>query len=205
MLATTPTNLSRQDMILLAMLDLSGSTSKNLKYEDIVVKLFKLFPEHFQLRGYPNYPDSGDLVHKPLYTTLKTKGYVKAANKIFSLTPLGINTAKHITGDEKDESETSGGRFSRPTLAEIERLKKTEGFKLFTGGQMEDIVETDLYSHLGANVRMSPSEFKGRVSVVESALDESKKQDSLDGMLPKLREYHAFLLKRFEDVLQGFK
>ena len=39
--------------ILVAMHDLSGGTTKSLKYEDIVVRAFEMFPEEFALRGYP--------------------------------------------------------------------------------------------------------------------------------------------------------
>ena len=46
-----------------------GHTSA-LKYEDIVVKAFELYPEEFALRGYSQYPDSSD-IHKPLYGPLK--------------------------------------------------------------------------------------------------------------------------------------
>src|SRR3989344_68634 len=88
--------LPRWQKILLAMYWLSKGTTENLKYEDIVVELFKKFPETFHLRGYPQYPDSGDLIHKPLYSTLKPKGLVTSGNKMFALTSFGISIAEKI-------------------------------------------------------------------------------------------------------------
>ena len=48
------------------MFDLCGGQAKSLQYEDIVVASFKKCPEDFQLRGYPQYPDSSD-AHNQLF------------------------------------------------------------------------------------------------------------------------------------------
>src|ERR1043166_4572614 len=78
-------NHERPEKILVAMHRLSSGTTKMLKYEDIVVEAFKVFPDEFALRGYSQYPDSSD-VHKPLYGILKRNGLVRAAHKTFGLT-----------------------------------------------------------------------------------------------------------------------
>ena len=54
----TAQHRERPQMILVAMLRLSKGKARPLKYEDIVVEAFKLFPDEFALRGYPEYPDS---------------------------------------------------------------------------------------------------------------------------------------------------
>ena len=36
-------------------------------YEDIVVGLFKRYPEDFHLKGYPEYPDIADSIARTLY------------------------------------------------------------------------------------------------------------------------------------------
>jgi hypothetical protein len=71
--------LSKPQRILAVMFDLSNGKPKALPYEDIVVAAFKRYPEDFQLRGYPQYPDSSD-IHKPLYE-MKRAGLIRAANK----------------------------------------------------------------------------------------------------------------------------
>ena len=48
---------SKPEKILAVMFDLSKAESKALQYEDIVVEAFKRYPEDFQLRGYPHYPE----------------------------------------------------------------------------------------------------------------------------------------------------
>ena len=83
---------------------LSGGTSRALRYEDIVVKAFEMFPEDFALRGYPRYPDSSD-IHKPLYGPLKRAGHVLAGNKQFRLTQKGLDRARQLS--------TSGAKIEK--------------------------------------------------------------------------------------------
>src|ERR1017187_9591861 len=105
--------ISRPDKILLALHSLSDKTIRPCKYEDIVVKAFQLFPEDFQLRGYPQFPDSSD-IHKPLYGPLKRAGLVRAANKTFALTERGLTRATSLSGGAKNTgSDVSEKRLTR--------------------------------------------------------------------------------------------
>ena len=67
-----------------------------------------------------------------------------------------------------------------------------------------EIVEGDLYSHLGTNVRMSPSKFQGRLKVIETALRETEESHEQDTILPTLRKYHDFLIQKFQQTIRGF-
>ena len=58
-------HLSRPEKILSVMFTLAKGEPKALQYEDIVVAAFQRFPEDFQLRGYPQYPDSSDIQLRP--------------------------------------------------------------------------------------------------------------------------------------------
>src|SRR5690242_7249731 len=98
----------RPEKILIAMYELASNGAGFLKYEDIVVRAFEMFPEEFALRGYPQYPDSSD-IHKPLYGALKKNGWVRSSNKAFGLTPLGIERAERLAkgGDTGDKAAHS--------------------------------------------------------------------------------------------------
>ena len=50
--------LTKPQKILAIMYELCKGAPQALLYEDIVVAAFKKYPEDFQLRGYPEYPDS---------------------------------------------------------------------------------------------------------------------------------------------------
>ena len=161
----------RPDKILIAMRELSGGTGKSLKYEDIVVKAFTLFPSDFALRGYPQYPDSSD-IHKPLYGPLKRGGFVLAANKTFRLTPLGIERANDLA-DAQGESQANaknGIRLPRDQRLEIDRMLQSEAFKLHYNDRPDKILDTDFYGFVGCTVRTSPPDFEGRLSVTDQVL-----------------------------------
>ena len=93
-------NLSRGEKILLFLYEFGGGGRAKIRYEDIVVGLFKKYPHDFQLKGHAEYPDSGDMIHKPLYD-FKKKGYVNAENKIFSLTDRGVELARQLSSKGK--------------------------------------------------------------------------------------------------------
>src|SRR3990167_6618802 len=109
------TTLNRGEKILLFLYESEKDQKKRFVYEDIAVGLFKKYPDDFHLKGYPEYPDSSDSSQRLLYE-FKKKGYVSAANKIFSLTDNGIEFAK-VLSDRKSSivNETSFGRLSRAT------------------------------------------------------------------------------------------
>src|SRR5438105_4357540 len=120
--------LQRPEKIIVAMNLLSEGTMKSLRYEDIVVKAFELFPEEFALRGYPKYPDSSD-IHKPLYGPLKRSGYVLANNKQFRLTQKGLERAKELTTTGRRNEKPAVERLTRDKEIELERIYQTEAFR----------------------------------------------------------------------------
>ena len=178
--------------------------SRNLKFEDIVVNAFKKFPEDFHLRGYPEYPDSGDLVHKPLYDFRK-KGFLDANNKVFSFTERGLSFAKQISELIKGKSVASTARLSRYADREIERIRSTEGFRLFSRGENETVNDTDFYAYLGVTARTSKNDFLGRLNTVSAAIEElsgAKEKTELDNAIIR---YHEFLVNdKFKDVVDYF-
>ena len=66
-----PESLSMANKVLLALYRLSLTGRKRVRYEDVVVQVFQDYPGDFHLKGHPQFPDSGDTVHKPFMTTVK--------------------------------------------------------------------------------------------------------------------------------------
>jgi hypothetical protein len=166
---TLESMLERAEKILVAMYHLAQGTSP-LKYEDIVVKAFELFPHEFALRGYSQYPDSSD-IHKPLYGPLKRKGLVRSARKIFSLTEKGTELAKHLEAavPERDVGAPVE-RLDRGSKRELDRMLGSEAFRFFRNGQPEKILDTDFYRFVGSTVRTPRNDFLGRVNATADAI-----------------------------------
>lgn len=187
----------RWQKILATMFDLCGGQAKPLQYEDIVVEAFKKYPGDFQLRGYPQYPDSSD-VHKSLYDEMKKKGLVRSANKMFELTERGLEVAKQMF---HDSSVVNKDRLTIQENSEIERILNSAAFRFFQVRQANSILDTDFYDYLGATVRTSRGDFQGRLSNVKHAIQAhaEKRNDEISLALKKL---HEFLVERFKEEIE---
>lgn len=192
-------SLSRGEKILYVLYGLSGKSRKSIRYEDIVVKAFETYPDDFHLKGYPQYPESGDLVHKPLYD-FKKKGLLVAGNKMFALTEKGLVAAERIESAVTGKTVSNTERVTRDIEKEIGRVSKTPGFALFVNGEPEKIVDTDFFEYLGATVRTSRNDFLGRLNTLTDVVKVTK--DKKNPVYGKLAEYHEFMVKKFDDVIQ---
>src|SRR5882762_9085351 len=136
---------SKEQKVLLALYRLWNDGRKKVRYEDIVVRVFRDYPGDFHLKGYPEFPDTGDAVHKPLYDYRK-RGMVSASNKMFSLTSHGVAEAQRLQTVEKGKPAQTEvrHRLERDAQIEVDRVKQLEGFKLFLAGKHDEIIDSDL-------------------------------------------------------------
>ena len=58
--------ITKKEKILYTIFKMHNDKSEILRYEDILVKVFKGFPEDFQIRFYPEFPDT-DSIRRALY------------------------------------------------------------------------------------------------------------------------------------------
>lgn len=191
-------DLSKEQKVLVALYRLWKAGRKKVRYEDIVVRAFKDYQADFHLKGYPEYPDSGDAVHKPLYDYRK-RGMVLASNKMFSLTPQGSAEAQRLQAIEKGMPSVveSRRRLERNAQIEMERIKQLEGFRLFLAGKPDDIIDSDLFDYLGVSVRSTKNDFLGRVEAMSSAIAAIASSGLKDAVLMAACQFHQFLMNRF--------
>ena len=195
-----PIKLSRADKILLVLYELSRGKRKGIRYEDIVVAAFKKYPQDFQLRGYSQYPDSGDLVHKPLYDFRK-KGFIEANNKVFTFTQRGLLIAVRIKVMTTGRSVISAGKLSRYAEEEAARITTLEGFRLFIGGEEPKITDTDFYNYLGVTARTQKNDFLGRLQTVTDTIEELKSIKITDATRSRIPQYHKFMIGKFKHII----
>jgi hypothetical protein len=194
--------LSKEQKVLLALFRLWKDGRKKVRYEDIVVGVFKNHPGDFHLKGYPEFPDTGDAVHKPLYDYRK-RGMVSASNKMFSLTQHGVAEAERLQAIEKGKPKPTEvrHRLERDAQIEIERIKQLEGFKLFVAGKHADVIDSDLFEYLGVSVRSTKNDFIGRLEAMKSAIAAVANAGLKDPLFIASRQFHAFLLDRFAETI----
>jgi hypothetical protein len=184
---------------------LSNGTSKELKYEDIVVKAYEMFPDDFALRGHPKYPDASD-IHKPLYGPLKRAGFVLSAYKMFRLTEKGLAEAERLTRAYKAVSSDEflgtgkGDRLDRPSATELQRIMESDAFRLFVEGKKDAILDTDFYSYLQTTVRTPKNEFLGRLRTVDDAVKFANAINE-DPRHKFVQEFHQYMKERFRSII----
>ena len=181
------------------MFELAAGQSKPLHYEDIVVFAFRKYPQDFQLRGYPQYPDSSDL-HKPLYA-MKRDGLVRSASdKSFILTARGLEIVRELIG----VADTPHDRLTKQEEKEIKRIIKSPAYALFQTGDVAKILDTDFYDYLGASVRTPKGDFLGRLVIVEEAVDAHRKKLN-DRISQTLGALHKWIIDHFHHEIEARK
>jgi hypothetical protein len=198
----TNNSLSRSEKLLLFLYEKGEGKPMKVRYEDIVVGVFKKYPHDFHLKDYPEYPDSGDMIHKPLYDA-KKKGYLNAANKVFALTDRGLDYAKQLAEGNTKTEIVSKDRLSRNTTVEFARIKGLEGFELFVKGEGHKLTDNDFYDYLGVTVRTQKNAVIGRMDTLSAVQKELKNHDN-NPTAVKVGEYHDFLMERNQSVVSFF-
>lgn len=194
-------DLSRSEKIIIVVYELSGGKIKSLRFEDIAVAAFRKYPDDFHLRGYQEFPDSGDLVHKPLYDFRKN-GLLEANNKFFNLTPRGLATAERLAKMLKGKKIVKEGRLSGFAEKEISRIEDLEAFHFFIKDEKDKILDTDFFTYLGATVRTPKNDFLGRLHNIENIIKELSESDNLSILRTKIPEFHKFMIKKFENIIR---
>lgn len=194
-------DLSRADKLLLVMYELSAKTRKSLRFEDIVVAAFQKYPDDFHLRGYPEFPDSGDLVHKPLYDFRK-EGLVEAGSKVFTLTTRGLLSAERLLERTKGKTIMRSGRLSSFAEREILRIEDLEGLKFFLEGQTDNILDIDFFNYLGVTVRTLKNDFIGRLKTVEDAIGELEHAEGKTPLREKIPQFHQLMKEKFSNIIE---
>ena len=188
--------LSNREKLLCVIYEMSGGKQNTLKYEDISVKAFKIYPNDFQLRGYTKYPDT-EHTSKRIYD-LRKDGFIQIRSKFVTLTEKGITYARQIIKTQSKPRKPSK-KLSRDIINEIERIKKTDSFQLFTTNKQDQIVDTDFFSYLGTTVRTERPDFRARIKTIEDVIETIKSNTEYKTIV----DLHNYLFERFKDIIKA--
>lgn len=166
--------MTKNEIILLSIYILSKGEKKIVKNEDVIVHTFKLFPEKFQLPGYPDYPDTG-YISKRLYDELKPRGYLRTAKRRLQLTGLGIEVGKKLLQRFEGQTEKNiEPKMLQHEFSEYQRLISLKGFNLFLNDPDNDPLDIDIYDFYNISVRTNKPEVKGRFNIVAELLKKAR-------------------------------
>lgn len=192
--------LSKGDKILLVLYNISKKEKKLLKFEDVVVSLYKKFPDDFHLKGYKEYPDA-DSIRRPLYK-LREQGLLTARNMIFSLTDKGLDQAKKIKDLSKKKDIESNDILDRYVDKEIRRIKKLTCFNLFLSERLEEINDSDFYNYIGVSVRTKKNEFISRYVTLSKMMEDIQKSTKNNALYKEIYLFHKYMISKFNDIIK---
>jgi len=160
------------DLLLLSIYNLSDKKILKVTIEDIVVSAFKQHPKIFQLKGYPEYPDS-EPISKRIYDTLQPKGYIRVVNRFVQLTDHGIEYCQSLS--KSTQKATSDVGLSRSESKHYQRLLNSAGFQIFLKEKEKKLLDVDLYHFYSISVKTNHTAIKGKIANIQSLISKAYK------------------------------
>jgi hypothetical protein len=193
-------NIAMNDLVTYAVYFLSQS-GREISDTDIVAICFLMFPKRFELRGYPNWPDSS--VINKRWVDCRAKGLIAGSTKDgFTLTPKGMKLAERIgktLGSEevgkpklKSDLRSRSGHFVR----EVENSIAYKNY--FAQGSEAEIAEYDFRGMLLCTMESSPNTLRSNLSQFKAHIASYERQDLLD-FLESMEERFVALLTNGTD------
>lgn len=147
-MADSEVNMS--DKILLAVYELEKKRKigQKITKEEMVVKVWKMFPNDFCIRGYPQYPNA-DI--SKYVTKLFKENLLKGSFYNYTMTEKGKKYAKTIISQGPIKSKEIIS-VPRQIESEISRIMGSKIFQLYSQGN-SDFIESDLFDFLGTSSR----------------------------------------------------
>lgn len=192
---------SKASRILYTMSLLVKGSEDKIKFEDIVVKSFELFPDVFQLDGHNNFPDSHK-VNRSIYTDLKPNGFVKTyGNGYYKLTSVGYNVAKLFQKNKSELNLEKDEEFEKEKTKILHRLLNTQAYKLFINSNKDLIVDSDFFNFYRVSIRMKKSEFINNIKIINIILDEARNKNIKE--IEILYELNNYLQKKYSNIISN--
>jgi len=187
-----------KNKLLIVIFKMSLKQKKPLKYEDVYVKAFKKYPNDFQLRGYPDYPDT-ELMSKKIYD-LRKNGFIQIHRKFITITEKGKSFVEGLMQSETKHlnKKNLSQLLSRDIINQIDRIRNTDAFHLFIDNKKEQIVDTDFFSYLGTTVRTERTDFIARIKTVKDVIETIKTSPEYKTIV----ELHNYLFEKFKDIIK---
>lgn len=193
---TVYNNIAMNDLVTYGVYYLS-ETGLEIVDSDIVAICFLLFPKRFELRGYPEWPDS-TVVNKR-WLDCRAKGLITGSAKDgFALTPKGMklaeNVGRQLDGKLVQRKVLKPGLRSRSERF-VNEILKSSAYKAFRDdGVSATISEYDFRGLLLCTMDSSAETLRSNLIQFKDHAENCERSD--------LVQFLSFLQSRFESLLQ---
>jgi len=193
--------LTKTDKILYTITLMECQSKRLLKYEDVIVKVYESFPKDFQIRNYPQYPDS-DTIRRAMYSMIP-QGLLRIKNRNCTLTKSGREKGNKLIMFINGDTILVEARKDSNFDIEIKRLLRLEGFIMYRNKDFQNIIDQDFYDFYKATVRTNSLELIGKMKQVNDLVKKYSQEISLHSK--ELFEYSRFLKSNFKYIYEGEK
>jgi len=195
------TELNKSEKILIAIYDLNKIAKNKITVEDVAVKLWKIWPTEFCMRGYPKYPNNDIQKHitKPLDNNWVTGGVYG-----YKITEKGKNYVDQLKGiKSKKQNMNEQPRYIK---TEFTRIINSKVFKYYSKDKKMIFLESDLFDFLGTSPRSLNTKdrniFLTRYNlVIKDIVPFCNKFKEKDEEAKKIMEIWEKLSKKFHELL----
>jgi hypothetical protein len=188
--------ITKKQKILYVIFNMTLAMKNNIRYEDILVESFKVFPKEFQIRYYPKYPDT-DTIRRTMYQLIP-EGFLKNSRRKCVLTDTGLSKGRELKEIIEGNKVQSEDRTDFIMQREINRLVYLQGFKMFISGGETKIIDRDFYEFFKATVRTRNLELLGNIKTIDNFIRQYKKIEKKIGI--RLEKYSSFLKNKFNEL-----
>jgi len=186
------------ELAVIAIANLGGRTNP-VDLEDIAIELFKIAPQKFSLKKYPNHVDIHIVRVSISHMALdKTPPFISGSIRTgYMLSPYGIKWIDEF-GDIPPELLSGGYRRGSELHSldfEVRRIKKTEAYKNIVEGELDKLTTNSFREFLRINEYFTRKKVINRINIINNAseLDE------------KVKAVWEVLKEKFKDELSKFE
>ncbi|MDO8716814.1 MAG: hypothetical protein Q7J73_08430 [Dehalococcoidales bacterium] len=185
--------ISKSEMVLLAAYD--TWPEGEFTSEELVVACWEKYPDSFGLQGYSSqYPDA-NIVYRHIMgkssIVKKHRWLSQKSQKLYALTPAGINHVLKIRGVDSQKAEKQKHRVDRFYEQILLRVLTGSAWNKLKNNQVGDLTFTDACGFWSINPRSSGEQYKAArrdlavaVSTVKQYLDGNDKEITLAARVP---------------------
>jgi len=196
--------LSQSEMVLLATYRASKSFGNRVPDEEIVLQVWRDFPETFSLNNHPEYPDSHPIIRRLSSELLTNRLVVSLRKQVYRLTEKGLEVARGLdaqsltTDQDKPKNKKTGPIVSHINREQEDFLHHATRSRVFTTwkqGKGEELIDYDARMFFQFSTGTPVRERKRKVENAREAIEKAVRlgfNDSTD-----LNDLFMFLTNKF--------
>lgn len=200
---------SQSEMVLLATYRVSKSFGNRVPYEEIVLEVWKDFPETFSLNNHPEHPDSHPVIRRLSSDLLTNRLVVSLRKQVYRLTEKGLEVAKELdTQSLKANQGKTKNKKSNPLVIRLNREQedflqhatRSRAFSTWKQGKGEDLIDYDARMFFQFSTGTPVKERKRKVENARETIERAINLGLNDST--ELNDLFAFLTNKFSQLFE---